>query len=153
MQFEHQLMLLLIASLPLVSYTNSSPSSDTIHPLDTENSTHGQLTPPMGAFTACALPYCYDIINKTAHNYGPPIGDKVKQSIGSPSTRNSYESERIATHQPYANNIDDQHWASSSVMYGLLTLDTRHYVNERCHSELRQIYNGILRKEAWAIKG
>lgn len=153
-----QLLLLFVVSLPLVAHTNSSPSTDTVHPLDAENTTHGgQLTPALGTIAACALPYCHDITNKTANN-SPPSDNAPKLLFSTNASRHNYESEQIATidtvtNQPFAINIDDQHWASSSVVYGLLTLNTRNYVNDQCYNELRQIYNGIRRKEVWAIKG
>lgn len=42
---------------------------------------------------------------------------------------------------------------SSSMIYGLLTLAGQKAERTQCYNELGQIYDGINRKEIWAIKG
>lgn len=156
------LMLLFMASLPLAYHTNQPPTTDAIHPLDSENITHGQFTAartPSATIADCVLPYCYDIINKTMSSgqkqpqQRNDAGDL--QAHAPPPSSKTYGSERSSgdTYMRQFVTIDDQHWASTSLMYGLLMLDTKDYVNERCNNELQLIHNGIRRKEAWAIKG
>lgn len=158
MQSLLPLLLLITSSLSQASHINTNVTLlDKKHLHNSENTTHGPL---LSSITACVLPHCYDIKNDTANNNRPSNDDVLNQSIGSSPPRNSnYETNQrmdnidLANRQPYAINIDDRHWASSSVMYGLLTIDTKNYVNAQCYNELRQIYNGIRRKETWAIKG
>lgn len=154
------------------SNNSSSSSSGGIattihHSHDNENTTHGQLSQSLNTLAACVLPHCYDIINDTVAtaNKDHLAADEIARNSANTKANNNYETwlanndgsdagsaTATATASPTI-NIDDQHWASSSVMYGLLTHNTKDYVNEQCYGELRQIYNGIRRKEIWAIKG
>lgn len=45
------------------------------------------------------------------------------------------------------------HYHSASILYGILALASDQYQSNQCHRELRHIYQGIHRKEIWAIKG
>lgn len=124
-------------------------SSDAMYPLDTENITHGQLNTPLPIIAACVPPYCYDIINKTVNDIE---NSNPKLVTASSNSMDDYQSERLNS-DIFERHSDDRHWSSTSVMYGLLMLANRDYVNEQCHTELRMIYNGIRRREIWAIKG
>lgn len=139
-----------MVSLALAHRSNNAPS-DAMYPLDTENTTHGQLSTPLAAIAACVPPYCYDIINKTVsdiENRDPKLATASADSAG------GYQSERFNDDsQTFVSHADDRHWSSTSVMYGLLMLANSDYVNEQCHAELRMIYNGIRRRDIWAIKG
>lgn len=42
---------------------------------------------------------------------------------------------------------------SSSLIYGISNIATERQDGEKCYSELNQIYDGINRKETWAMKG
>lgn len=157
-----------MVSLPLAHHTNRNTSSNNnnddasssiaIDPFDTENSTHRQ---PSLTIAECIPPYCYDVVNKTLNtiqNDKLPLKQTVSTSetiTGTTTTNSGYhQSERFDDDShTFTTNIDDTHWSSTSVMYGILMLATRDYVNEQCYSELRMIYNGIRRKDAWAIKG
>lgn len=41
----------------------------------------------------------------------------------------------------------------SSIIYGILTLAVQKDDKSQCYDELKQIINGINRKDIWAIKG
>lgn len=41
---------------------------------------------------------------------------------------------------------------SSSVLYGILKVASKREIGDTCYHELNQIYNGVHRREIWAIK-
>lgn len=45
------------------------------------------------------------------------------------------------------------HYRSYSILYSILEMASDRYEGNQCHRELIQMYNGIHRKEIWAMKG
>lgn len=167
MHLIHSIFVFIAIGLPIVcpSATLNNTIATIHHSHDNENTTHGQLSQSRSTIAACVLPHCYDIINGTGDAKSRMPNDQIARNSANTNTKAHYETAShwmadgnvaataAASAASPSINIDDQHWASSSVMYGLLTHNTKDYVNEQCYGELRQIYNGIRRKETWAIKG
>lgn len=142
MHFKYVRLLLLLclafmASLALAHFPNNTPSVE-MHSLDTEPTTHEQ--------------YCNDTIRNTVSNH--QNSDPNLLTAPTPGT-DANQGERFSgDSQTFETNTEDTCWSSTSVMYGLLMLANKSdYVNEKCHAELRMIYNGIRQREVWAIKG
>lgn len=151
LKYSRTLLLLFTATLPLGHHTTTPPEH---FPIDNENTTYGQFETASATITDCIPPYCYDIVNKTLKNIQNDNLIAPINKAAPTAASKSYDSDRSMNNPPsYAANFDEQHWARSSVIYGLLTIANTDFVNERCHSELQYIYNGIRRKEIWAIKG
>lgn len=96
----------------------------------------------------CNASYCYrDIgIDERMNNERIELIESAKKAAGANETQRPFAS-TIPMH------IQRNRLTSSSMVYGVLTLAVQKADKSRCYNELGQIYDGINRKEIWAIKG
>lgn len=103
----------------------------------------------------CTAPHCTRLLqnhsnaaDRTQHN---EQNDKLIQSAKAAADNNSTAEIMIRLFsQQY---MQRDRLASSSIIYGLLSVAAQKGEKGQCCNELNQIYEGIQRKEIWAMKG
>lgn len=66
------------------------------------------------------------------------------------SPKKNITNQSVETMPPYK---EYDQLKTMSILYGVVKLATERQLNTQCYRELNQIYDGIHRKEIWAIKG
>lgn len=101
---------------------------------------------------SCTPPYCYNLINNDTRLDETLKNDRIEliksaKEAGENKTMDWLANMAIPVH------IQNNRLITSSMIYGLLTLAAQKPEKTQCNSELGQIYDGINRKEIWAMKG
>lgn len=78
----------------------------------------------------CNDRFCYKLANETTA-----------------TTTTNTQQKRESTYREF------EHLKSSSILYGILKIASEREPADKCYQNLIQIYNGVHRKEIWAIKG
>lgn len=148
MNFKLSVILLhLFATTTLSSsHVNDSSYRSQLHRLPSMST-----TATISADSSCNASHC----NRSAQNESESTGSveyhEVTQSTKAAAGNNG-------TVEVMARLFSQQHvhsdrLAGSSIIYGLLSVAALKGERGQCFSELNQIYEGIQRKEIWAMKG
>lgn len=95
--------------------------------------------------------------NKTNNNSSVPVSEcnndeycakNIQDQIVLTKTINKYLNNAGAS----GKSFNTERLKHSSVLYGLVMNAEKHQLNHQCFSEIMQIYEGINKKEVWAIK-
>lgn len=50
-------------------------------------------------------------------------------------------------------NINREHLRRTSVIYGLISISSNELLSDACYTDLQRVFEGIHKKEVWAMKG
>lgn len=99
----------------------------------------------------CNEPYCYNLLNRT---------NEMSTPFQQPSSAHGEQSHFVSNNDSVellsnviASHVNDDRLMSSSIVYGLLKIANSKKSRNTCITELNKIYDGIHRKEIWAMKG
>lgn len=105
----------------------------------------------------CNIVNCDISYNKTNNNSSVPesackndeyCSKNIQDQIVLAKSINSY----LHNVGSSAKSFNTERLKHSSVLYGLVMNAEKHQLNHQCFSEIMQIYEGINKKEIWAIK-
>lgn len=105
----------------------------------------------------CNAPHCNRLLqNKNNSKDGERTQhsehhDKLIQSAKAAGDNNSTAEMMVRLFS--RQHMQSDRLASSSIIYGLVSVAAQKGESNQCFSELNQIYEGIQRKEIWAMKG
>lgn len=105
----------------------------------------------------CSEPYCYHLLNDTAKTSEKQeeqlAAEKQENYVNLSALHNDTESTHNVLSDIFPLHKRNKRLISSSIVYGLLSVAAQRHEKNRCFNELNQIYEGIHRKEIWAMKG
>lgn len=102
----------------------------------------------------CTAPHCDNLMRNNTESAGrahTKHHDELIQSTKAVANTNS--TAEVMTRLFSQQFMQSDRLISSSIIYGLLSLAAQKGDGGQCFSELNQIYEGIQRKEIWAVKG
>lgn len=104
----------------------------------------------------CTAPHCNHLLQNgsensdRAHHHDNHHNELIQSAKATANNNGTAEVMARLFSQQY---MQSDRLASSSIIYGLLSVAAQKGERGQCYSELNQIYEGIQRKEIWAMKG
>lgn len=95
------------------------------------------------AADTCNKPLRHHVLNKTVGNNESTRLNLMRNDGVDNVSHNLHEYQRD----------NNNYLERSSVIFGLVKLANKQNFSEKCFNDMQQIYNGIQRKEIWAMKG
>lgn len=160
MNFKLSVILLHLFTTTTISH-NASNSLNATAPTINDSSYRSQLhrlptittTATISTEPSCNAPHCNRSVQNDTESTGRMRHNELHNELMQSTKVVANSTAEVMGRLFSQNHMQSDRLVSSSIIYGLLSVAAHKGERGQCFSELNQIYEGVQRKEIWAIKG